>query len=174
MAMPAKCFARPTHFSIRLLRKIARALSAGRLLNRISARTRNSIERKKPITVKLYEWSAGRTAPGRNRKATMARKNNIIKMKNTKNETERHRRQSFFFSAPTAMSVQLVGDFTQWQEKPVNMQKDADGIWRTTIELPPGMHHYRFLVDGQWRDDPECAVRVPNPFGGQDAIRQVA
>jgi 1,4-alpha-glucan branching enzyme len=104
----------------------------------------------------------------------MARKNNIIKMKNTKNETERHRRQSFFFSAPTAMSVQLVGDFTQWQEKPVNMQKDADGIWRTTIELPPGMHHYRFLVDGQWRDDPECAVRVPNPFGGQDAIRQVA
>ena len=32
---------------------------------------------------------------------------------------------------------------------------------------------YRFLVDGQWRDDPKCTVRVPNPYGGQDAVRQV-
>jgi len=29
-------------------------------------------------------------------------------------------------------------------------------------------------VDGQWHDDPECALHVPNPFGGQDAVRQVA
>lgn len=104
----------------------------------------------------------------------MARKNNIIKMQDTKTDMAEHRLQTFSFSAPTAMSVQLVGDFTQWQEKPVKMQKDADGIWRTTIKLPPGMHHYRFLVDGQWRDDPECVLREPNPFGSQDAIRQVA
>jgi hypothetical protein len=30
------------------------------------------------------------------------------------------------------------------------------------------------MVDGQWRDDPECALHVPNPYGGQDAVRQVA
>jgi 1,4-alpha-glucan branching enzyme len=70
--------------------------------------------------------------------------------------------------------VQLAGDFTQWQQKPVNMQKGQDGIWRASVELAPGRHHCRFLVYGQWRDDPECALHAPNPFGSQDAVRQVA
>jgi len=26
----------------------------------------------------------------------------------------------------------------------------------TTVELKPGTHHYRFLVDGEWRDDPNA------------------
>jgi len=87
---------------------------------------------------------------------------------------ETKKKQTFSFTAPGAMSVQLVGDFTHWQERPLNLHKGVDGIWRTAIELEPGTHHYRFIVDGQWRDDPECALRVPNPFGSQNSIRQVA
>jgi len=71
------------------------------------------------------------------------------------------------------VSVQLVGDFTQWQQAPVNMQRGADGFWHATVELEPGPHYYRFLVDGQWRDDPDCALHVPNPYGGRDAVRRV-
>jgi len=84
------------------------------------------------------------------------------------------RQQTFTFSAPDALSVQLVGDFTQWQERPISLRKGADGIWRTTVELSPGTHHYRFLVDGQWRDDPDCILRAPNPFGSENMLRQVA
>jgi 1,4-alpha-glucan branching enzyme len=84
------------------------------------------------------------------------------------------RRQTFAISAPDALSVQLVGEFTRWQERPINLQKGPDGVWRTTVELSPGTHHYRFLVDGQWRDDPECILRTPNPFGSEDMMRQVA
>jgi 1,4-alpha-glucan branching enzyme len=80
----------------------------------------------------------------------------------------------FSFAAPTAKRVQLVGDFTQWQQKPINLQKSADGVWRTTVEIEPGLHTYRFLVDGQWCDDPACIQHRPNPYGGQDAVRQVA
>ena len=94
--------------------------------------------------------------------------------KHTKPETGNGRVQSFSFSAPTAMSVQLVGDFTHWQQKPINTQKTPEGVWRASVVLTPGKHHYRFLVDGEWRDDPECQVQVPNPFGGQDSVRQVA
>ena len=97
-----------------------------------------------------------------------------ITPKNTGLERRNGRTQTFSFTAPTARSVQLAGDFTQWQQKPVNMQKGQDGIWRASVELAPGPHHYRFLVDGQWRDDPECALHAPNPFGSQDAVRQVA
>ena len=82
--------------------------------------------------------------------------------------------QTFSLLAPDALIVQLVGDFTQWQERPIDLQKDADGIWRATVKLPPGAHQYRFLVDGEWRDDPECTLRAPNPFGGENMTRQVA
>jgi len=84
------------------------------------------------------------------------------------------RKQTFAFSAPDASSVQLVGDFTQWQERPISLHKGADGVWRTTVDLEPGTHHYRFLVDGQWRDDPECILRAANPYGSENMMRQVA
>ncbi len=35
-------------------------------------------------------------------------------------------------------------------------------------------HNGRSIVDGTWCDDPECAERVPNPFGGQDMVREAA
>ena len=72
--------------------------------------------------------------------------------------------QTFSFKAPRAMRVQLAGDFTHWQKRPLDMRKGEDGIWRTTVELSPGEHHYRFLVDGQWRDDPECPQHAPESF----------
>ena len=83
------------------------------------------------------------------------------------------RQQTFSIKAPAALGVQLAGDFTQWQEQPINMQKGADGMWRVTVELEPGKHQYRFLVDGQWRDDPDCALAVPNPHGSQNSVREV-
>jgi 1,4-alpha-glucan branching enzyme len=92
----------------------------------------------------------------------------------TSNNNRLKRKQTFAISAPGASSVQLAGDFTRWDQKPVNLQKGADGVWRTILELAPGEHHYRFLVDGEWRDDPECALHVPNPYGSQNAVRQVA
>lgn len=82
--------------------------------------------------------------------------------------------QLFFITAPGATSVMLVGDFTGWQDQPVNMVKRDGGLWTASVALPTGAHHYRFLVDGQWQDDPECALRVPNPFGGQNSVRTVA
>ena len=49
-----------------------------------------------------------------------------------------------------------------------------NGVWTASVELTPGQHHYRFIVDGDWRDDPECTVRVANPYGGQDMVKRVA
>ena len=85
-----------------------------------------------------------------------------------------HRKaRRFSFSAPAALSVQLVGDFTHWKEQPIPLLKGADGIWRANVALKPGEHHYRFLVDGEWREDPECTLHVPNPYGSQDSVLQV-
>ncbi len=81
--------------------------------------------------------------------------------------------ETFRFSAADAMSVLLVGDFTHWQAKPVPMHKSPDGVWTATVNLGPGTHTYRFIVDGEWRDDPECTIHVPNPYGTNDMVRRV-
>jgi 1,4-alpha-glucan branching enzyme len=81
--------------------------------------------------------------------------------------------QEFFYSAPEANSVQLVGDFTHWQSKPINLVKQANGVWKTSVSLAAGTYHYRFLVDGQWRDDPQCTLRIPNIFGSHNMVREV-
>ena len=83
-------------------------------------------------------------------------------------------RQTFSFKAPDALSVLLVGDFTHWQSKAIPMRKGPDGVWTATVNLPPGNHTYRFIVDGEWRDDPECAIHVANPYGGRNMVRRVA
>lgn len=67
----------------------------------------------------------------------------------------------------------LVGDFTHWQQNPVSLKKLKNGVWKASVPLAPGTYHYRFLVDGDWRDDPECTIRVNNPYGGQNAVRRV-
>ena len=82
--------------------------------------------------------------------------------------------QTFRYLAPAATSVMLVGEFTEWQQNALVMEKGNDGVWTTTLKLPAGKHSYLFIVDGQWCEDPECTTRVPNPFGGFDMVRQVA
>jgi len=84
------------------------------------------------------------------------------------------RKQTFHFKSPDARSVLLVGDFTHWQQRGIPMSRGKDGIWMATVELQPGKHAYRFIVDGEWSDDPECRIRVDNPYGGQDMVREAA
>ena len=50
---------------------------------------------------------------------------------------------------PRASSVQIAGDFNNWQPVQTPMQKVGEsGVWQTEIKLPSGKHRYRLVVDG--------------------------
>jgi hypothetical protein len=83
------------------------------------------------------------------------------------------KRTEFHLPAPFAESVKLAADFTDWEKFPLDMIKSEDGVWFTTVPLPPGLYSYRFIVDGQWCDDPHPALRVLNPFGTANAVVNV-
>ena len=89
-------------------------------------------------------------------------------------KTQLKRKETFEFVAPMACSVQLAGDFTAWQEHPIDLKRQKDGVWRATVPLEPGSHEYLFVVDGQWQEDSRCSTRSANPFGGENCIREVA
>ncbi len=90
-----------------------------------------------------------------------------------KQESSRQIKEVFTYFAPDAQNVQLAGSFTDWDKHPIKMRKSKDGIWRATVALGPGDYEYRFLVDGQWRNDENCPLRRPNAFGEENCIREV-
>lgn len=80
----------------------------------------------------------------------------------------------FHLDAPFAQSVKLAADFTDWEKFPLDMIKSEDGVWYTTVPLPPGHYSYRFIVDGEWCDDPRSILRLQNEaFGRANAVMDV-
>jgi 1,4-alpha-glucan branching enzyme len=79
----------------------------------------------------------------------------------------------FRFEAPKARTVKLVADFTGWDKRPLDLRADDSGTWQLTVALPPGRYSYRFIVDGEWCDDPDCQACEVNPFGTHNAVMEV-
>ena len=75
---------------------------------------------------------------------------------------------------PRANSVQIAGDFNNWQPKKTPMQKVGEsGVWQTKLNLPVGRYRYRLVVDGQWQQDPYNELTESNPFGGFNSVVEV-
>lgn len=72
-----------------------------------------------------------------------------------------------------ARKVVITGDFSGWSLDRYPMRKEPDGVWRMRLHLRPGEYQYRLRVDGEWRDDPHATRRVPNPYGGENAVMAV-
>ena len=75
---------------------------------------------------------------------------------------------------PRAESVQIAGDFNNWQPELTKMQKVGDsGVWQTKLELPTGRYRYRYVVDGHWQQDPYNEQTEMNPYGEYNSIFEV-
>lgn len=75
---------------------------------------------------------------------------------------------------PRAKSVQVAGDFNNWQPTKTSMEKVGEsGVWQTKIKLPAGTYRYRLVVDGQWQQDPYNERTELNPFGGHNSVLEV-
>ena len=76
----------------------------------------------------------------------------------------------FVLVAPQASSVALVGDFNDWDPARAPMQT-AQGVWATTVPLPPGRYRYAFLVNGvEWRADPAAPRARDDEFGTPSSV----
>lgn len=79
----------------------------------------------------------------------------------------------FTVMAPEAKDVFLVGDFNGWQAEGFQMRKFKDGICRKKVQLKPGRYEYLFIVDGDWRTDPNNDARCTNPFGLENSVIEI-
>ena len=67
---------------------------------------------------------------------------------------------------PSADSVELLGDFSDWRSVP--LQRDGS-IWSAEVEVDPGTYHFGFLVDGEWWLPEDLQGTVPDEWGRRNA-----
>jgi len=83
---------------------------------------------------------------------------------------QNHKKATFKFMAPEAQSVLVAGDFNAWNPEAHPLKRSSNGLWKINLNLSPGRYEYKFLVDGQWQNDPHCESYVSNPFGGDNCV----
>ncbi len=69
-----------------------------------------------------------------------------------------------------ASDVIATGDFTHWSNEGVRLKQRRDGCWTASLNVTPGEHQYRLLVDGEWRYNPGAERRVANGYGGENDV----
>ena len=80
----------------------------------------------------------------------------------------------FSIEAPGAASVYLAGEFNGWDPSAQKMEDpDGDGVFTTTLDLDPGRYAYKFVIDGNWKEDPKAGAFVDDGFGGKNSVVEV-
>jgi hypothetical protein len=80
----------------------------------------------------------------------------------------------FRFRSADAASVELIGSWNDWTAPgtPLVQTREA-GLWEVVVEIPPGAHKYRMLVDGRPVRPPDAPRYVKDDFDGEDAVLDV-
>ncbi len=87
--------------------------------------------------------------------------------------SEMVKKTEFSLLVPQAQRVSIAGDFNQWNPSSHPLQQDTKGTWKISLGLKPGKYEYRFLLDGEWQNDPNCDSFVENPFGTSNCLKIV-
>jgi len=88
--------------------------------------------------------------------------------------SQRQQRTEFTLKAPRAHSVTVAGSFNGWEPAQTPLRKGKGGIWRRALLLSPGRYVYRFVVDGQWRSDPNAKESMANEYGETNSVVEVS
>ena len=76
---------------------------------------------------------------------------------------------TFFYGNPRATEVLLAGDFTNWQEGALPMEKGEKGF-SLTVNFKAGEEgRYKFISDGNWTTDLKAPDFVDDGFGGKNS-----
>jgi 1,4-alpha-glucan branching enzyme len=81
----------------------------------------------------------------------------------------RTKKVDFTLSGVQASDVFVVGDFNKWSKTKHRMKKQKES-WKLSVKLPAGEHKFKYLVDGNWLNDPAAHKYVENPYGSEDSV----
>ena len=81
---------------------------------------------------------------------------------------------TFFYGNPRASEVLLAGDFTNWQDGALPMEKGDKGFSLTKTFKASDVLTYKFISDGNWTTDLRAPEFVDDGFGGKNSRAEIA
>ena len=80
----------------------------------------------------------------------------------------------FSYDAERDSKVYVAGTFNNWNPTthPLNHHPE-DGVFKAALLLPPGVHEYKFVVNGRWHVDTRWPSCVPNDCGTLNNVVRV-
>lgn len=72
-------------------------------------------------------------------------------------------------NSPNVHSVLLSGTFNEWSTTEGIMIEKGD-VWELTLNLRPGRHEYKFIVDGKWTRDTGNALKIDDNYGDNNSV----
>lgn len=75
---------------------------------------------------------------------------------------------------PNARTVTVAGTFNGWHPELTPLRRVRQDEWVAELALAEGVYEYRFVVDGQWVDDPDARQFVPNGFGSRNSLLEIS
>jgi hypothetical protein len=70
--------------------------------------------------------------------------------------------------------VSVVGDWNGWDPLADQLRRRSNGTRSVSVQLSPGAHAFRYLVDGgRWLDEPDAALES-NGYGTTHSVLIVA
>ncbi len=75
-----------------------------------------------------------------------------------------------------AQTVAVCGEWNDWSADVDVMRRDPEGEFSLTVDLEVGRtYRFRYLLDGErWDNDWAADAYVPNSFGGDDSVVDLA
>jgi hypothetical protein len=75
------------------------------------------------------------------------------------------------YTSDSAASVELAGDFTDWEPRP--LRRTTDRMWETLLPIPRGLHRLNVRIDGGAWIVPAGLTRAADEFGDEVGILAV-
>ncbi len=69
--------------------------------------------------------------------------------------------------------LKIAGDFNDWIPDQGVRTISINGSVKKVLNVTPGSHEYRLIIDGIWQPDPTNPNKVPNPLGGINSLLNV-
>jgi 1,4-alpha-glucan branching enzyme len=88
-----------------------------------------------------------------------------------KTTSSKSKRVGFQMTAEPGSEVFVAGSFNDWNPKKHRLKDNpGSGHCKTTIVLPAGRHEYKFVVNGEWRNDPNCPDSMASESGAVNSV----
>lgn len=80
---------------------------------------------------------------------------------------------SFKCDNPQAKEIYVVGDFNNWEINNRFQLTNKNGRWHVSVPLRKGEYKYKFVIDGEWTNDPSNPLVEDDCYGGKNSVVKV-